>query len=970
MKNRIVSIFTAFVLLITLIQTLALSHATLAADEFTQRNTRIPNRVTTVHSESLNPFQKLQAYPFPTSYRLTDEGRVTPVKDQGSFGTCWTFGAFSSAESVAIKNNLLPNPDFSEWQMAYYAYTNQNGLARFDITNTGTSIFNLGGNDGMTMALMTRETSPILEAEAPYNGPSPSPAIKPAYALKNVFEGHNMTEWKTLIMEKGALSIGYYVSSNYYNATTKAYYCTTATGANHGVSVVGWDDNYAKSNFLTAPSAPGAWIVKNSWGTGWGDNGYFYMSYEDKSLEPVAYNYELQNRPSDESVYSYDPLGLVGMTGFSKTSAWMKNRFTSSRNEQLTEVGFYTLGDNTSYTVTINKLVGSTWTAVLVAQPGTVVNAGYSRVKLNTNVSLTAGTQFEVVVYVNTPAITNPIPLEFIAAGYSSQASSSSGQSYISSNGTTWSDIYGTQRANVCVQAYSVLSTNSPSPTPIPTPTPTASPTPSPTPTPNASLPTIHVGDYFTLGTYYGKTILWRCVDIDQNGPLLLSDRIIAIKPFDGIGTHTYFDGTTQMDYNTNRATWGSNLWETSNLRAWLNSNATGGNVFWPDFCPPTASKVWSNHNAYATEKGFMSDSNVTFSEQAAIKSVTQKSVLNTIDAPKLNLTGTAELAYSAGISTVVQNYDTAYFHNVTDKMFLLDLKQLYKVYDNRTTLGATYYMGIPTSEAVNNSTYKNVALTSTATWHYWTRTPSGIYTSPNGGITVNAAGSIGRDNANFYGIIGVRPAFYLDLQNLTLNTGTGDVTSPYKADSNLSSTPTPTPTPTPGLLSAILLTSSTAANEIDTGDLIYDAYMNEHGRTTVTLRSTYLATEIIATAVVDLHTKTAIMPAIPHGSFVLSIYRTGYLPRDINVTLAGQDLFLGDKPLKAGDVSQNDGMIDGADSESMFSVIGYSYENPEYDSLYDLAFDGIIDGSDIEYLLENLGFSISEYNENIDYYN
>ena len=466
-------------------------------------NTRIPNTVQTTHSDYSSDINLRFADQVPAYYNLGDYGRITPVKNQGQNGTCWTFAAYSSAESNALTSSLIQNPDFSEWQLAYYAYVSQNGGVYFDKNNPNATVFNQGGNDQITMAMLVRESSPVLESEAPYGGPSPQPSIRPQYSLRNVYEGHNKDEWKNLIMQKGALSIGYYVSGTYLNGATNAYYCNVPTVPNHGVSVVGWDDNYAVSNFLTPPSAPGAWIVKNSWGTWWGNSGYFYMSYEDKSLDPTAYCYELKARQLDENVYQYDPLGLVTSIYFpnSLNAFWMGNRFTAARTEILTDVGFYTMQDNSSYLIKIMKKVGNNWNTVLGTKSGTIVNAGYSRVKLSSNISLPSGTQFEVRINTfttatasATPAICN-IPIEKIFTNYTSQAVSGSGQSYVGSTEAGLYD-YGTgNKGNVCVQAYTVLAVATPAPTPTATPTasPTATPTATPTPTPTPTRLTVTV---------------------------------------------------------------------------------------------------------------------------------------------------------------------------------------------------------------------------------------------------------------------------------------------------------------------------------------------------------------------------------------------------------------------------------------------------------------------------------------------
>ncbi len=456
-----------------------------------QTSGRFDNLAPAVHATSAPNLRPLLAA-LPSSYDLRSLGRVSAVTNQSPYGDCWAFGAFASAESVAISEGTALSLDLSEWQMAYFGYVSQNGFPTFDTHKPGDSVFNQGGNDNMAMALMARGTSPILEVEAPYNGPSPLPDIKPSYVLKNVYTAHDATEWKTLIMEKGALSIGYYQNNKYLNTSTNSYFCNLGLSPNHGVAVVGWDDNYAVSNFISIPSAPGAWIIKNSYGSSFGDGGYFYLSYKDLSNDPIAYAYELEPRDSEENVYSYDPLGKSSNIGYTSHTSWMKNVYTSERTEYLKDVGFYSLGDNTTYEITINEYSGATPVKVFGPQSGTIIYSGYSKVELLKQIYLTAGKQFEVVIKITSPTTNYPIALERATSNYSSQAVSDVGQSFKSSNGTTWLDLSTENQANACIQAYTESTDATPTPTPTPTPTvkPTASPTLKPTPSPK---PVIHV---------------------------------------------------------------------------------------------------------------------------------------------------------------------------------------------------------------------------------------------------------------------------------------------------------------------------------------------------------------------------------------------------------------------------------------------------------------------------------------------
>lgn len=300
----------------------------------------------------------------------------------------------------------------------------------------------------------------------------------------------------------------------------------------------------------------------------------------------------------------------------------------------------------------------------------------------------------------------------------------------------------------------------------------------------NTAISTINIGDYLQIGKYYDEPILWRCVDIDKNGPLMLADKILTIKPFDASGTHKYLDGTTQAD-NTgvfyNRTDYGSNLWVTSNMRSWLNSTDVVGKITWSDGCPPTVNNVKCGYNAYATEKGFMADGNFTACERNVIKSVTQKSLLNSVDATKLKAGGTAIHTYDSSISTVVQNYATSYYQNVTDKMFLLDVNQTNKVYQNGTTLGTSYYIGQLTQKAVDNSEYKNSTILAIGNnWLYWLRSPCTYSNYPDAVRYVNSDGHI-IDNSAYLNNLGVRPAFYINLSSFIFKCGNGTIGTPYE---------------------------------------------------------------------------------------------------------------------------------------------------------------------------------------------
>ncbi len=204
-----------------------------------------------------------------------------------------------------------------------------------------------------------------------------------------------------------------------------------------------------------------------------------------------------------------------------------------------------------------------------------------------------------------------------------------------------------------------------------------------------ATKSSIQIGDYLLMGKYYGEPILWRCVDLDENGPLMLSDKLLSIKVFDA---------------SLNYEDMGSSSWEYSNIRAWLNSNASSGNVVWPRNNPPKYDQTYDGEGAYEDEAGFLN--NFNSDELNLVKSVSQKSIVSPYDYKAGNYDSGSEVFSLQGLKTIdsdiVCNYDIAYSKYITDKFFLLDVKQLKNLYNNGNILGYDYYLAKPTARVAN----------------------------------------------------------------------------------------------------------------------------------------------------------------------------------------------------------------------------------------------------------------------------
>ena len=194
---------------------------------------------------------------------------------------------------------------------------------------------------------------------------------------------------KWAVMTYGGVATSMYWGDAYFNAATDAYYKASALTQNHGVTIVGWDDAYPAANFAGAPPGPGAFLIKNSWGAAWGDQGYFWISYHDAvlayGLNAVFYSAE---DPSAYTVnYQYDPLGYVGQLGYGTTTAWMANRFAAQENGTLQAAGFYTLAPDASFEL----YTGSSLSSRQLQASGTLATYGFHTVELSAPVAVTSG---------------------------------------------------------------------------------------------------------------------------------------------------------------------------------------------------------------------------------------------------------------------------------------------------------------------------------------------------------------------------------------------------------------------------------------------------------------------------------------------------------------------------------------------------------------------------------------------------
>ena len=279
---------------------------------------------------------------------------------------------------------------------------------------------------------------------------------------------NNYIKWA--LMNYGAVATYMYMDDSnpyYYNGNTYSYYYPGMESINHAVDIVGWDDNYDKNNFNIIPPGNGAFIIRNSWGANWGDNGYFYVSYYDSVLgigtsnggsnSPNYVFIDAENTSNYNNNYQYDPFGWIGSTGFNSITGWFSNVFTSKGNDELSAASFYVYSPNSTYNLCmyLNPTKNNPTSGTLVANLTGTLMSGYWTINIPSPIPINTGEVFSVVVKLTTPGYDNPIPIQYAQWGYSSQATAYPGESYISSNGLNWNDAYNSQET-VCLKAFTI----------------------------------------------------------------------------------------------------------------------------------------------------------------------------------------------------------------------------------------------------------------------------------------------------------------------------------------------------------------------------------------------------------------------------------------------------------------------------------------------------------------------------------
>lgn len=419
-----------------------------------------------------------------------------PIRDQGSEATCWSTAAMACAELNGLKTGLLSGtPNLSEWHLEYFA---RKGFVD-TLGNTGrdhhTEKVLRGGNPYLSVMTLACWVGPADETDTgtPYEELDARTELPDEIAMADEMHLENAywlamagpEDWAVLkeqIQSQGSAVLCFNYDPSCYNAEHFSYYNpNAASSTNHEVTVVGWDDNFPASYFTETPIDPatgapaaGAWLCRNSLGDGWGDGGYFWLSYYDGVLRSsTAAVFDFGSADNYDNNYQYDGCAVYTHVLQSNVTGYA-NVFTAAANEggyeQLQAVSTYSYCPGVEYTVSVYTDLADLSepdSGLLAASARGVFDyAGFHTVKLDTPVDLYEGQIFAVVFQVSAQVWTDSetgeektavsIPTCSTNSAWASVNSCTEGESFVLFASGNWTDISLAKGSNVRIKAYTV----------------------------------------------------------------------------------------------------------------------------------------------------------------------------------------------------------------------------------------------------------------------------------------------------------------------------------------------------------------------------------------------------------------------------------------------------------------------------------------------------------------------------------
>lgn len=277
---------------------------------------------------------------FPKEYDLRKLELISPVKDQKNIGDCWAFATLAALESTAKKQFGIEF-DFSEINMA---------------VNNGITTPNAGGNDYISAHYLTSWKGPVFEIDDPnpenINEIKSNAEARPQFHVQEVLflpDSKNISHYeiKRALQKYGAVTASIFYLKQYYSSKNKTFYNSLISDVNHEITIVGWNDDFPKELFHKEAPGNGAFIAKNSYGTSFGDEGYFYISYYDKTIGKynTAFN-------SLEPIETYNNMHIADRTFDAHSGDVVLNTSAFSSidtKEKITAISIFTFKQGMTY---------------------------------------------------------------------------------------------------------------------------------------------------------------------------------------------------------------------------------------------------------------------------------------------------------------------------------------------------------------------------------------------------------------------------------------------------------------------------------------------------------------------------------------------------------------------------------------------------------------------------------------------
>jgi len=385
----------------------------------------------------------------PVSFDLRTENAVSGVKNQGNYGTCWSFSAMASIESRFLK---LENQeyDFSEKNMV----TCSGFLRGVDD----------GGNIFMASAYASRGF--LLENDDPYSLLSKYSTCtekKPRYYATEIrWLPQNQNILKGFIMNYGAISASMYIVHNYdyLNANDHTYYYDGDKEANHAITIVGWDDNKTMAGGTLSPeNGKGGWLIKNSYGKDYGDKGYFFQAFNDsKSSVSCATYLDFLSSNDVDSLYMVDSLGMLSAVGYNEPQANGLIKFVANGTDFIGKVGTMIANPSTTISIEIyddfNPSTNTLSNKLAQVDDKFCLYPGYYTFDVNATVN----SDFYIRIKYDAENALFPVAVEAVSEqlkDYAVPSISSAGTCFLSYDGAKWEDL-STFDMDLCIRAYSI----------------------------------------------------------------------------------------------------------------------------------------------------------------------------------------------------------------------------------------------------------------------------------------------------------------------------------------------------------------------------------------------------------------------------------------------------------------------------------------------------------------------------------